>query len=66
MLMFVTTGWTDKHFIPTVFCYAMFYGGFGQFVAGALEVGSCRDVLPLAHAPSSRNYSSLRFTCGFK
>ncbi|KAG2422612.1 hypothetical protein HXX76_010393 [Chlamydomonas incerta] len=38
MLMFVTTEWTTKEFIPTVFCYAMFYGGFGQFVAGVLEL----------------------------
>ncbi|GLC33125.1 hypothetical protein PLESTB_000367600 [Pleodorina starrii] len=38
MLMFITTGWAEKHFLPTVFCYAMFYGGFGQFVAGTLEL----------------------------
>ncbi len=46
MLMFVTTEWTTKGFIPTVFCYAMFYGGFGQFVAGVLEVGSCHSDAP--------------------
>ncbi|KAG2494231.1 hypothetical protein HYH03_007587 [Edaphochlamys debaryana] len=38
MLMFVTTTWAERTFIPTVMCYAMFYGGFGQFVAGVLEL----------------------------
>ncbi|PNW69981.1 hypothetical protein CHLRE_17g700750v5 [Chlamydomonas reinhardtii] len=38
MLMFITTEWTTKGFLPTVFCYAMFYGGLGQFVAGVLEL----------------------------
>eukprot|EP00195_Chlamydomonas_chlamydogama_P008907 CAMPEP_0202900244 /NCGR_PEP_ID=MMETSP1392-20130828/10578_1 /ASSEMBLY_ACC=CAM_ASM_000868 /TAXON_ID=225041 /ORGANISM="Chlamydomonas chlamydogama, Strain SAG 11-48b" /LENGTH=232 /DNA_ID=CAMNT_0049586593 /DNA_START=73 /DNA_END=771 /DNA_ORIENTATION=- len=38
MLMFVTTGWAESTFTPTVFCYAMFYGGFGQFAAGTLEL----------------------------
>ena len=30
--------WSEKTLLPTVFCYALFYGGFGQFVAGVLEV----------------------------
>ncbi|GFR45947.1 hypothetical protein Agub_g7413 [Astrephomene gubernaculifera] len=38
MLMFITTRWSEKTFLPTVFCYALFYGGFGQFVAGVLEL----------------------------
>ncbi|GFR48506.1 hypothetical protein Agub_g10173 [Astrephomene gubernaculifera] len=38
MLMFITTRWSEKTFLPTVFCYAAFYGGFGQFVAGVLEL----------------------------
>ncbi|KAG2494227.1 hypothetical protein HYH03_007583 [Edaphochlamys debaryana] len=38
MLMFITTEWAEKTFLPTVMCYAMFYGGFGQFVAGVLEL----------------------------
>ena len=38
MLMFIVTGWAEGSFLPTVFCYAAFYGGFGQFVAGILEL----------------------------
>ncbi|GIL45123.1 hypothetical protein Vafri_2045 [Volvox africanus] len=38
MLMFIYTGWAESNFLPTVMCYAMFYGGFGQFVAGVLEL----------------------------
>ncbi|GLC50388.1 hypothetical protein PLESTB_000373600 [Pleodorina starrii] len=38
MLMFITTTWAEQHFLPTVFCYAMFAGGFGQFFAGILEL----------------------------
>eukprot|EP00195_Chlamydomonas_chlamydogama_P016362 CAMPEP_0202900946 /NCGR_PEP_ID=MMETSP1392-20130828/12284_1 /ASSEMBLY_ACC=CAM_ASM_000868 /TAXON_ID=225041 /ORGANISM="Chlamydomonas chlamydogama, Strain SAG 11-48b" /LENGTH=237 /DNA_ID=CAMNT_0049587409 /DNA_START=35 /DNA_END=748 /DNA_ORIENTATION=+ len=38
MLMFITTGWAEKTFLPTVFCYAAFYGGFGQLIAGVLEL----------------------------
>ncbi|GLC33073.1 hypothetical protein PLESTB_000373400 [Pleodorina starrii] len=30
--------WAEQHFLPTVICYALFYGGFGQFVAGVLEL----------------------------
>ncbi|KXZ41940.1 hypothetical protein GPECTOR_239g570 [Gonium pectorale] len=30
--------WAEKGFLPTVFCYALFYGGAGQFVAGVLEL----------------------------
>ncbi len=37
-LQFITTEWAEKAFLPTVFCYALFYGGAGQFVAGVLEV----------------------------
>ncbi|GIL76403.1 hypothetical protein Vretifemale_5998, partial [Volvox reticuliferus] len=38
MLMFITTKWAENNFLSTVMCYAMFYGGFGQFVAGVLEL----------------------------
>lgn len=38
MLMFITTGWAESVFLPTVFCYAAFYGGLGQFIAGILEL----------------------------
>lgn len=38
MLMFVTTTWTEATFIATVISYACFYGGFGQMVAGVLEL----------------------------
>lgn len=38
MLMFITTQWAEKAFLTTVMMYALFYGGFGQFVAGVLEV----------------------------
>ncbi|EFJ47526.1 hypothetical protein VOLCADRAFT_105087 [Volvox carteri f. nagariensis] len=34
----MTTCWAESSFLPTVMCYAMFYGGFGQFVAGVLEL----------------------------
>ncbi|KAG2496012.1 hypothetical protein HYH03_005934 [Edaphochlamys debaryana] len=38
MLMFITAGWAEKTFLPTVMCYALFYGGFGQIVAGVLQL----------------------------
>lgn len=38
MLMFVNTTWTESTFIATVMCYACFYGGFGQMVAGVFEL----------------------------
>jgi succinate-acetate transporter protein len=38
MLMFVLTGWTSPEFIKIVICYAIFYGGAGQFIAGILEI----------------------------
>ncbi|GIL76413.1 hypothetical protein Vretifemale_5992 [Volvox reticuliferus] len=38
MLMFIHTNWSGPNFLPTVMTYAMFYGGFGQFVAGVLEL----------------------------
>lgn len=38
MLMFITTQWAEKAFLTTVMMYALFYGGFGQFVAGVLEL----------------------------
>jgi len=44
MLMFIVTGWGETAFEPTVFCYAAFYGGLGQLIAGILEVSidACR------------------------
>ncbi|GLI60359.1 hypothetical protein VaNZ11_002483 [Volvox africanus] len=38
MLMFIKTRWAESLFLPTVICYALFYGGLGQFVAGVLEL----------------------------
>jgi succinate-acetate transporter protein len=38
MLMFITTGWGEDATIAAVISYAMFYGGFGQMVAGVFEV----------------------------
>jgi len=38
MLMFVITGWSEKQFETYAIAYAAFYGGFGQFVAGILEI----------------------------
>lgn len=39
MLMFITTGWGEDATIAAVISYAIFYGGFGQMVAGVFEVG---------------------------
>lgn len=38
MLMFITTGWGEDATIAAVISYAIFYGGFGQMVAGVFEV----------------------------
>jgi succinate-acetate transporter protein len=38
MLMFVNTSWSTNSFMTFVFGFAMFYGGFGQFIAGVLEL----------------------------
>jgi hypothetical protein len=37
--MFVVTTWSeDGSFIPTVAWYALAFGGFGQLIAGVLDV----------------------------
>jgi succinate-acetate transporter protein len=36
--MFVTTHWSESSFASNVLCYAVFYGGFAQMVAGVLEL----------------------------
>ncbi|KAJ9533874.1 hypothetical protein QJQ45_026963 [Haematococcus lacustris] len=38
MLMFTTTKWSPGGFLPVVVTYAAFFGGFGQLVAGILEL----------------------------
>lgn len=38
MLMFITTTWAEDATIAAVISYAIFYGGFGQMVAGVFEV----------------------------
>ncbi|KAJ9532993.1 hypothetical protein QJQ45_018082 [Haematococcus lacustris] len=38
MLMFTTTKWSPGGFLPVVVAYAAFFGGFGQLVAGVLEL----------------------------
>lgn len=38
MLMFVTTEWAEAPTIGAVITYAVFYGGFGQMVAGVFEL----------------------------
>ena len=41
MLMFITTTWAEDATIAAVLSYAIFYGGFGQMVAGVFEVRGC-------------------------
>ena len=36
--MFVTTHWAETAFANNVLCYAVFYGGLAQMVAGVLEL----------------------------
>ena len=36
--MFVTTHWAEGAFLNNVLCYAVFYGGLAQMVAGVLEL----------------------------
>eukprot|EP00882_Tetradesmus_deserticola_P000109 GHRQ01000122.1.p1 GENE.GHRQ01000122.1~~GHRQ01000122.1.p1 ORF type:complete len:236 (+),score=41.43 GHRQ01000122.1:170-877(+) len=38
MLMFIDAGWSEDPAIIAVMCYACFYGGFGQMVAGVFEL----------------------------
>jgi succinate-acetate transporter protein len=38
MLMFIDAKWAEDPAIIAVMCYACFYGGFGQMVAGVFEV----------------------------
>lgn len=38
MLMFIDTKWAEEAVIASVISYAVFYGGFGQMVAGVFEV----------------------------
>ena len=40
MLMFIDTKWGEEAMLASVISYAVFYGGFGQMVAGVFEVGS--------------------------
>lgn len=40
MLMFIETKWAEEAVIVSVISYAVFYGGFGQMVAGVFEVGT--------------------------
>lgn len=39
MLMFIDTKWGEEAMLASVISYAVFYGGFGQMVAGVFEVG---------------------------
>jgi hypothetical protein len=56
MLMFVNTTWTESTFIATVMCYACFYGGFGQMVAGVFEVS--HQLPPLRQTPQQQQQRS--------
>jgi hypothetical protein len=38
MLMFIDTKWAEEAVIASVISYAVFYGGFGQMVAGVFEL----------------------------
>jgi hypothetical protein len=38
MLMFIETKWAEEAVIASVISYAVFYGGFGQMVAGVFEL----------------------------
>jgi succinate-acetate transporter protein len=48
MLMFITTGWGEDATIAAVISYAIFYGGFGQMVAGVFEVRALQFLVSAA------------------
>lgn len=50
MLMFIDARWSEDPAIIAVMCYACFYGGFGQMVAGVFEVSQLLPVGYLLHA----------------
>lgn len=61
MLMFITTSWAEDATIAAVICYAAFYGGFGQMVAGVFEV-RCVRVKPWSAVEAQESAESTACT----
>jgi hypothetical protein len=61
MLMFITTGWGEDATIAAVISYAIFYGGFGQMVAGVFEVRTMQLQVPCQRSSSLHGPLVARF-----